>query len=86
MGRCKDGLIGCSQCGVMKDAREWLSLTGLCPHCGEINLVDWIRGMKDPESVVRKIWRAAFDVSIPGRIRKYTPPAELISQLRLNGK
>lgn len=86
MGRCKDGLLGCSQCGIVRDIRVWLSLTGLCPDCGETNLVEWIRGMADPESVVRKIWKAARDVSNLGGPRVYTPSPGQISELRLRLK
>ena len=83
MGRCKDGLVGCEQCGIVRDIREWLSLTGLCPACGETNLVEWLYGMVDPESVVRKIWQASRDVAILGGPCVYTPSAEQISKLRL---
>lgn len=83
MGRCKDGIIGCRQCGITRDIREWLSLTGLCPSCGETNLVEWEHGMTDPQSVVRKIWQASRDVAILGRPRRYTPSPGQISNLRL---
>lgn len=85
MSRCKDGRIGCNQCGTIRAFAEWLSWRGLCPDCGETNLVENLWGLVTPGSVPWKRHKVAVQVAHMGAHKVTTPSPEMISFLRTRG-